>query len=252
MSNIIVRNIVGDGVFDIPTNDAELNAASDAFATILDGIADFTYETCLAQIIEVTEGSQELSLIIDQFTYDGSWFTTSIGLLRATIETALTDHANISSVGNTDINVVEPKALYTYVPQVERVDNWNGYIYFKDEVPPGAQIEVYRFARRDRGQIHGDPGPYTRIGKRWRPDQLLGVGALSFNAGIYQKHPLRGRTHFRFAYRWPATPGTAAPAPGIRGPLSAFTISTANPRERTHGSRLVIVASPSGFGNENS
>jgi len=90
MSNIIVRGVVGDGVFAIPTTDTELNQASAAFAAILNGIADFTYETCLAQVLDASPNPQELTLIIDQFTYDGSWFTSDIGLLRTTLETALT------------------------------------------------------------------------------------------------------------------------------------------------------------------
>lgn len=249
MSNIIVRNIIGNGVFAVPSNNEELTAATQAFADILNGIADFTCETCVAQIVDISPNSQELTMISDLFTYDGSWFTTDIGLLRVTLQTALTDHANILGIGTVDINIVKPKPLYTYVPQVTRIDNRNGVIYFKNDTPPGAQLEVYQFARKNYNDTHG---PYTRKGKRWRPSQLLPVGARSFNANNLQKHNARGRTHFRFAFRWPAPPGSTTPAPGNRGPLSAFTISSATPWERANGTRIVIVASPSSFGNTNS
>jgi hypothetical protein len=231
----------------MPNNDAELEAASVAFNGIMSGIADFDFGTCLAQIVDAN-GSQELTMIVDEFEYDGSWYTQALGILRLAIENDILAHASIDNIGSIDINLVKPQPCYLYVPQVDRVDNRTGFVYFKDEIPPGAQIEVYRYARKLRGSNHG---PYIRNGKRWRPDQLLAVGQLTFDAGSFQRSA-HGRTHFRFAYRWPATPGSTAPAPGERGPLSAFTISTSNPHERLHGCRLVIVASPSTYGNNNS
>jgi hypothetical protein len=244
MSNFIVRNVSGSGVFAVPTSDAELFAASAAFEAILTGIADLEFSSCLAQIVDSEQGSPELTCVVDGVEYDGSWFTTQVGLLRLTIEADLLANSNIDNIGNIDFNIMEPKPFYRYVPQIDHIDNSFEVIYFKDQIPQGAQIEVYRYAGKERGSSHG---AYTRNGKRWRPDMLLGVGQLSFNAGAYMKAFRRGRSHFRFAYRWPATPGSVAPAPGTRGPLSAFAVSTATRWERNHGCRLVIVPSPSGY-----
>ena len=244
MSNLIVRNVSGTGVFSIPSSDAELSAASAAFESILTGVADLEFSSCLAQIVDSEQGAQELTCIADGIEYDGSWFTTQVGLLRLAIEAEFLANASIENIGNVDFNIIEPKPFYRYVPQIDHIDNSFEVIYFKDQIPQGAQIEVYRYAGKWRGSSHG---AYTRIGKRWRPDRLLRVGELSFDAGNYMKAARRGRSHFRFAYRWPAAPGSTAPAPGIRGPLSAFAVSTASLWERNHGCRLVIVPSPSGY-----
>jgi hypothetical protein len=248
MSNFIVRNVVGTGVFAIPTSDTELYDAAAALQAILNGVAGLRYETALVQIVDIEPNPEEMTFVADAFTYNGSWIPANLSAFRTAIMTALIAHPNIDGLGDFNMNLVEPKRLYTYVPQVDRVDNRNGIIYFKDEIPPGAQIEVYRYARKLHNSSHG---PYTRVGKRWRPDQLLPVGGLQYDASDDLRSPSSGgRTHFRFAYRWPDPPPSNGP--GQRGPLSAFTISTANNRERSQGCLLVIVASPSSYNNETS
>lgn len=242
MSNIIVRNVVGTGTFAIPTSDAALCSACASLQAILGGITDFSFGSCLVQVIDQPSLPQELTFVVDAFKDHGSWLPPSVGDLRTRISSTLLLYPEITSIGNIDFNIFDPYSIYTMTPQVEKIDA--GIIYFKNEIPPGAQIEIYRYSRKPRGRIHRT---YVCNGKRWRPDEMLPVGQLSYNAGVHQRHVVQGRTHFRFAYRWPAPPGSAAPAVGKRGPLSAYAVSTATYWERTHGTLLIIVPSPSGY-----
>ena len=103
MSNFIVRNVIGDGPFAIPTDDNELYNSGIAFQNILDGIPDFDYQTALSQIVDDPPNQQELTLIADDISVNGSWFISDVSSLRTTIMLELLNHPNIDSVGNIDI-----------------------------------------------------------------------------------------------------------------------------------------------------
>lgn len=247
MSNIIVRNVIGTGVFAIPTSDAALYNACAALQSILGGVANFTFQSALVQVVDTPLLPQEMMFLIDVFEDFGSWVSPDIGTLKTRLSSAFSSNPQITSFGNIDVNIYEPYNIYKMVPQIDRIDSHAGIIYFKNEIPPGAQIEVYRYSRAWRGRLHG-AGDYYCNGKRWRPDEMLARGQRTYNAGAHQRYYSQGRTHFRFAYRWPAPPGTLAPAIGTRGPLSAYAVSTTVASlERANGPLLIITASPSGY-----
>lgn len=246
MSNIIVRNVVGTGAFATPTSDTQLYTACASLQSILSGIPNFTFGSAVVQISNTPPSLDEMLFLIDAFEDSLSWVSSDVNSLRTTIQAAILANPQITSIGEININMYEPYGTYKAIPQIDRIDSVAGMVYFKDQIPSGAQIEVYRYSRARRGRTHRG---HVCNGKRWRPDEMLARGQLSYNAGAHIRAPRNGRTHFRFAYRWPAPPGTLAPAIGTRGPLSAYTVSTSVLIERPTGgsSRLIIVASPSAY-----
>jgi len=146
-----------------------------------------------------------------------------------------------------EIKLVQEGGFYNQFPEIERVDDTsNMIVYFTKAAPLGAQIEVMKYTPHYTGEHTATPpkGPYTsRLGKRYRPDRLLAVGATSVDLSAEGRQSKR--CHFRFAYRWP-DPDNAG-GPGVRGPLGTTTISTAALQERQQLTFLIINPSPSGF-----
>jgi hypothetical protein len=248
MSTIHVRNVIGTGPFLLPTSGAMLDAASAQWRTILDGLADFQYESAYSMVINQPGTSiEEQVLVVETWDYEHDICKpgSTVEQLRAAIEGSLTAHTNITSFGNVDIQMWRQGAFYEQAPRIERVDRQTGTVYFADRVPPGAQIEVYKFTRHPPKSDHEGSGGYpARIGNRYRPDRMLAVGATSWTVPGSLQNLQHGRQQFKFAYRWPMPPNTPAPAPGIRGPLSPTGISTATLGERAWGSTIFIFPSP--------
>lgn len=241
MSNIIIRNIVGSGPFAVPTTDNDLDILDAAIRTILDGISGFSYLESKGDTYNLDGEATEVIAIISAFTYNGS-VCPNTTTLRSVLESAFVADANVTSIGDIDIKIVQEGGFYERYPIIDRVDDANGIVYFVDNIPPGAQIEAYKYSAHRTG-THGAAYP-SNIGKRYRPDRLLAKGVTQINLGTDVL--TRTRNHFRFAFRWPIADNSGGP--GVRGPLNDTTISTAVPRERTQGSLLVINPGPSGFG----
>ena len=241
MSSIIIRNIVGTGAFAVPTTDDDMDSLDAAIRTILDGVSGFSYLDSKGDTYNLDGEATEVIAIISAISYNGA-ICPNTTTLRSALQSAFLADASVTSIGNIDINIIQEGGFYERYPIIERVDDAAGIVYFTDNTPPGAQIEVYKYSPHPTG-THGDPYP-SNIGKRYRPDRLLAKGAIQINLGT--EILTKRRSHFRFAFRWPIADNSGGA--GVRGPLNDTTISTAVPRERLQGSLLIINPAPSGFG----
>lgn len=112
MSQIFITNVVGTGVFAVPTDASELTAATNEFASIIAGVsANLLYDLVDAwvQDSDVPSGPRSLSCLIHGFEYNGEVCpsASSIATLLGLIRTALEAHASITSVGTLSANLVD-------------------------------------------------------------------------------------------------------------------------------------------------
>lgn len=247
MSNIIIRNITGTGPFAFPTTLDQLQTMDGEIGSILAGVPGFYYLNAKAQILENPSVPPEIIAVIESFMYGGVIVPT-VATVRSAIYTAFTANPNITGIGNIDIRLVPEGGYYYKYPQVDHIDVVNAIVTFVNDVPPGAQIEAYKYSKHNTGD-HYIPSPTPhyvdpRKGKRYRPDRTMAKGSLVLNLS----NAIRAtrRNHFRFAFRWP--PPNSPIGPGVRGPLGPFTISTTVPTERAQGGALLIYSpSPCSF-----
>ena len=117
MSNIMINDIVGTVAFAIPTNDAALITANQAFAEVLGdipGVAGLVFERVLAWVKDSggpggAEGVRTLSCLIAGVTYNGEECPdeTECDALFAAISAALLGTEGlITSVGSQEFNIV--------------------------------------------------------------------------------------------------------------------------------------------------
>lgn len=247
MSTIHVRNLVGIGPFATPTTGAMLDAASAEWRAILGGVANLSYEGAYSMVFNQPAAvGQEQVLSVETWVYDHDIAKpeTVVAQLRAAIASALSANSNVTSHGDIDIQMWRQGAFYEQAPRVTKVNRQTGTVYFADSIPPGAQIEIYKFNKHKQHPDHSRGGIYpARLGPRYRPDRMLAVGATEWTLPATIVN-VWTRQHFRFAYRWPEPPNTDAPAPGIRGPLSPTGLSTGSRGERNYGVRILLVPSP--------
>jgi hypothetical protein len=245
MSSIVIRNIVGTGAFSVPTTQDDLETLNDSIKDIVNNIPNFRCLSARGDMLSVDGEVAEVLAIIGTFTYNGS-VVPDTSALRTAITNGFLADPDITSIGDMEVKLVREGGFYNQYPEIERVDDTNAIVYFTQEAPLGAQIEVMKYTQHYTGaHPHQDPlGPYTsRLGKRYRPDRLLPLGATSVDLSAEGRQ--HRRCHFRFAYRWPVPDNSGGP--GVRGPLGTTTISTAVPRERLQLVRLIINPAPSGF-----
>lgn len=246
MSNIIIRNVSGTGPFSIPSGLTQLQSMDAEIASILSGIPNLYYLSARGQVLENPGFPQELIIIVESIMYFGSVVVNTTAL-RTAVNSAFTANPNITSIGTIEIRIVPEGAYYNKYPQIEYVDSVNAIVQFVNDIPPGAQIEVYKYSFRRTGDHWvptPPPGHYAdpRKGKRYRPDRMMAKGSLTLNLSNAIRQVKRN--HFRFAFRWP--PPNSPIGPGIRGPLGPIALSTTTPRERTqNGVLLIYEPSPS-------
>lgn len=247
MSTIHVRQTIGTGPFALPTTGDMLDAASAQWRTILDGITGLEYTTAYAMVVNAPGASVEEQVLVVEtwvYQYDICQPSSTVEQLRQAVRGALSLDPNITSFGDVDISMLRQGAFYEQAPRVTKVNRQTGTIYFEDNIPPGAQIEIYKFNKHKQHPDHSRGGIYpARLGPRFRPDRMLAVGATEWTLPATLTN-VWTRQHFRFAYRWPEPPNTDAPAPGIRGPLSPTGLSTGSRGERNYGVRILLVPSP--------
>lgn len=252
MSNVVVRNIIGSGVFAIPENQDELQESKVAWEAILATIDGLTYNDAYSLVQNSPNSNEELMLYCGDFRFDNTIRPTpapgtgSVEQLRSLLASAINNHPSIIAYSAIDIQMFFQGTFYEKAPRLDHIDQMTGEIVFDaEQVPPGAQIEVYKYSHYKPYPYHSGSGGETypaRIGQRYRPDRLLAVNQTSWTVPascILQNT----RNQFRFAYRWPNPPGE--PGAGIRGPLAPFNISTACSDEQSYGKKLNLFPSPS-------
>jgi hypothetical protein len=113
MSNIFIRDIVGDTDFSVPTNDTELNEATTELDNILSGVANLSYDVLLAWV-ETKDGAgapRSLNCSLQTFTYSGEECPDSseVQTMTTTIEASLVqDHGapgEITSIGEQQVSL---------------------------------------------------------------------------------------------------------------------------------------------------
>jgi hypothetical protein len=147
MSQIFITNIVGTGVFAVPTNQSELTAATSELASIMAGVsANFLYDLVDAwvQDSDIPSGPRSLSCLISGFQYNGevcpssAIMTTLLGLIRTAIEA----HASITSVGILSANLVDqPGASLNSGTYIDA----GPYSYTQGATPLDEVIEQFTF-----------------------------------------------------------------------------------------------------------
>ena len=252
MSSIIIRQVVGQGDFAMPSSQSAAEAASVSLTSLLSTIPWLYFDDARILILNPNNDvTPEMIFSIDTYFYDGDMIPTADSL-RTALTTALLGSADIISIGNINIDDTIPGDIFYHQwPEIEWLDGHAGVVKFKDNVPAGAQILISKYTRFSPGPhvIRGTPvSPH--LGKRFYPFFILGVGSTQTNLSpwvIAKTH----RNSFKAQYVWRKKQGSTAPAQGIRGPLAPYTISTANNTEfQLHGMRLIFETAPSSFGHD--
>ena len=121
MSNIFITDVVGTGDFAVPTTDAELATATTELETLLSGVANLTYDRVLAWVEDSggpggVEGTRTLNCLVEKFTYLAKECPneTQVDTMIAAIESALEADADITSVGNQQVHIVQAGAYFLW------------------------------------------------------------------------------------------------------------------------------------------
>jgi hypothetical protein len=252
MSSIIIRNVVGQGAFAIPTSEAAADAATNALQTLLDTITWLYYDDAKIMLVHPqNDPTPEMVFIIDTFFYLGSIIPTT-NALRAALNAALLNEADIVSIGDINIDQGSPGDIFHHQwPEIEWIDSTGGSVQFTDTVPAGAQIELAKYTRWKPGVHFATIYPLSdRLGKRYHRFLRLGVGERNISLSPWVNSSGRFRNAFRARYVWPESPGTLAPAHGVVGPLAPYGLVTTILTEQTGynlGVRLLMTCAPSMF-----
>ena len=102
MSNILIRNIVGDGTYAVPETGAALGFAGNGFETLLSGVALLSWVSVQAIVEDVEGGSRTLACKVDVFAYNTSNCPSEAVLdgLSTQIKDVLEADASIDTVGD--------------------------------------------------------------------------------------------------------------------------------------------------------
>jgi hypothetical protein len=106
MSNILVTDVVGTGIYAIPAGNAELDAASAGFAALLSGLSGLVFADALAWVWDTApaaggEGTRALCCYIRTYQFGGSECPSAIAshVLLSGIKFFLEQSVDITSVG---------------------------------------------------------------------------------------------------------------------------------------------------------
>jgi len=102
MSNILIRNVVGQGTYSVPETGAALALADAGFETLLSGVALLNWVNVRAMVEDAEGGSRTLSCKIEEFAYDTSECPSESVLdgLSTAIKNVLEASALITTVGD--------------------------------------------------------------------------------------------------------------------------------------------------------
>lgn len=251
MPSITIRNVVGSGVFAIPTTETAAGIATTALKSLLNGITWFYYDD--ARILVGAPGllpSQELMFLIKTFFYNGSVIPNT-NSLRLALTSALLASPDITSIGDISIDDGDPGDIFWHQwPEIEWIDGNTAIVQYVNNIPAGAQIELAKFTRHRLGP-HVNSGSSVvypdHIGKRYRRFLRLPVGGTQVDLSQYIRHNGNHvkRNIFRARFVWPAPPNTPAPAPGMIGPLAPYGVITGSPWEVNHRLSICMETAPS-------
>ena len=145
MSNIFITEIVGASTYAIPTNDAELAAATAGFNTILSGVANLAYDRVLAWVEDAggpdgAEGVRSLNCLVEKFTYLAKECPdeSQVDTMTAAIEAALEADVNITSIGQQQVHIFQAGAYFLW-----NRDAAGGFLYpttTTDDVAVGGHV----------------------------------------------------------------------------------------------------------------
>jgi hypothetical protein len=127
MSDIFIRNIVGQNAYAVPATDAALAAATAGLDALINPIANLNYLRATAWV-ETASGAaaaRTLSCLIEQFDYNAEECpdAAEVVTLTAAIEAALVADADITSVGSQQVNIYGVGAYFLWSRNV------GGYLY---------------------------------------------------------------------------------------------------------------------------
>ena len=121
MSNIFITDIVGAGVYAVPTSDAELALATAGLNSRLASVSGLSYDRVLAWVEDsggpgVVEGARTLNCLIEKFTVSGAECPSEsdVDALIAAIEFNLELDADITSVGNQQVHIFQAGAYFLW------------------------------------------------------------------------------------------------------------------------------------------
>lgn len=110
MSQVFITDIIGTGIYAVPTNSTELLAAKAGLDSILSGVASLSYQSVDAWVTDsdVPAGPRALNCSINGFEYGGTICPTAAATdaMLLAIKTALEADANITSVSVENVNIV--------------------------------------------------------------------------------------------------------------------------------------------------
>ncbi|HUV13231.1 MAG TPA: hypothetical protein VMY18_06285, partial [Acidobacteriota bacterium] len=131
MSNIFITDIVGAGVYAVPTNDAELATATAGLNSRLASVSGLSYDRVLAWVEDsggpgAVEGARTLNCLIEKFTVSGAECPSEsdVDALIAAIEFNLELDADITSVGNQQVHIFQAGAYFLWNRDVS-----GGFLY---------------------------------------------------------------------------------------------------------------------------
>lgn len=131
MSNNFITDIIGTGTYAIPTNDAQLAAATTGFDGILSGVANLAYDRVLAWVEDQggpngAEGIRTLNCMVEKLTYLGKECPdeTQVDTMTAAIEAALEADAGITSIDQQQCHLFQAGAYFLW-----QRDAAGGFLY---------------------------------------------------------------------------------------------------------------------------
>lgn len=145
MSNVFITKIIGNGTYAIPTNDAQLAAATAGFDALLSGVAGLAYDRVLAWVEDQegpdgAEGVRTLNCLIEKFTYLTKECPSEaeIDTLGLAMEAALEADASITSIDQQQFHLFQAGAYFLW-----NRDAAGGFLYpnvTTDDVVVGGHV----------------------------------------------------------------------------------------------------------------
>ena len=110
MSQVFITDIIGTGIYAVPTNPTQLLTAKAGFDSIISGVANLSYQSVDAWVTDsnVPAGPRSLNCSVNGFEFSGSICpnATDTDTMLAAIKSALEADVDITSVSVENVNIV--------------------------------------------------------------------------------------------------------------------------------------------------